>query len=65
MSDPNSRRTIGYLMLAGALVMGVLAALFRAEVIVDAGASQNAVWLVLGGVAAVDTVIGAVLIVKS
>jgi hypothetical protein len=65
MSDPNSRRTIGYLMLGGALVMGVLAALFRAEVIVDAGASQNAVWLVLGGVAAVDTVIGAVLIVKS
>jgi hypothetical protein len=64
MSDPNSRRTIGYLMLAGALVMGVLAALFRTQVIAD-GASQSAVSLVLGGVAAVDAVIGAVLIVKS
>jgi len=65
MSDPNNRRIVGFVMIAGALVMGVLAALFRTEVIADAGGSRNPIALVLAGIAAVDAVIGAVLIVKS
>ena len=65
MSDPNNRRIVGFVMIAGALVMGVLAALFRTEVIADAGGSRNPIALVLAGIAVVDAVIGAVLIVKS
>jgi len=65
MSDPSNRRIVGFVMIAGALVMGVLAALFRTEVIADAGGSRNPIALVLAGIAAVDAVIGAVLIVKS
>jgi len=65
MSDPNNRRIVGFVMIAGALVMGVLAALFRTEVTADAGGSRNPIALVLAGIAAVDAVIGAVLIVKS
>ena len=45
-------------MLGGAVLMGVLAALFRTEVIADAGAPRNAISLVLGGIAAVDAAIG-------
>jgi hypothetical protein len=65
MSDPNSRRIVGYAMLAGAVVMGALAAVFRTEVVADPGVSRSAVSLVLAGVAAVDAVIGVALIVKS
>jgi len=65
LSDPNSRRIVGYAMLGGAIVMGVLAALFRTEVIADVGAARNTVSLLLVGIAGLDAVIGAVLIVKS
>ena len=65
MSDPDNRRIVAFVMLAGALVMGVLAVLFRTEVIADAGGSRNTISLVLGGIAAVDAGIGAVLLVRS
>ena len=65
MSDPNNRRIVGFVMIGGAVVMGVLAALFRTEVIADAGGSRNAISLILAGIAAVDAAIGLVLIVKS
>ena len=70
MNDPmadstNTRRLVGCVMLGGAVLMGILAALFRTEVIADAGAPRNAISLVLGGIAAVDAAIGLVLIVKS
>jgi hypothetical protein len=65
LSDPKNRRLVGFAMLAGAVVMGLLALLFRTEVIADAGGSRAAISLVLGGIAAVDAVIGGVLIAKS
>jgi hypothetical protein len=45
--------------------MGIVAALFYTEAIADVGASRRMIALILGGIAAVDAVIGVVLIVKS
>ena len=52
-------------MIAGALVMGMIAALFHAESIGNVGASRNMIVLILAGIAAVDAAIGMVLIAKS
>jgi hypothetical protein len=59
------RRLVGFALIAGALVMGMVAALFHTEAITDVGASRSMIALILGGIAAVDAVIGVVLIVKS
>ncbi len=59
------RRLVGFGMIAGALVMGIVAALFHTEAVGDLGASRPMIALIIGGIAAVDAVIGAVLIVKS
>jgi hypothetical protein len=62
----NRNRTLaGYLLLAGALVMAILAALFYTEVFAGAGAARDMLSLVLGAVAVSDAAIGIVLIVKS
>jgi hypothetical protein len=60
-----TRRLVGFALIAGALVMAIVAALFHTEAIANAGASRSMIALILGGVAAVDAVIGVVLIVKS
>jgi hypothetical protein len=52
-------------LIAGALAMGMVAALFHTEAITDVGASRSMIALILGGIAAVDAVIDVVLIVKS
>jgi hypothetical protein len=59
------RRLVGFALIAGALVMGIVAALFYTEAIGGVGASRSMIALILGGIAAVDAVIGVVLIVKS
>ncbi len=60
-----ARRLVGFAMIAGALVMGMIAALFHAESIGNVGASRNMIVLILAGIAAVDAAIGMVLIAKS
>jgi hypothetical protein len=66
MSDPaNTRRLVGFALIAGALVMGIVAALFDTGAIAGGGASRSTIVLILGVIAAVDAVIGMVLIVKS
>jgi hypothetical protein len=62
----NRNRTLaGYLLLAGALVMAVLAALFYTEVIAGAGAARHTLSLILAGVALADAAVGIALVVKS
>ena len=66
MSDPaHTRRLVGFALIAGALVMGIVAALFYTGAIAGVGASRSMIALILGVIAAVDAVIGMVLIVKS
>ena len=66
MSDPaNTRRLVGFAMIGGALVMAIVAALFHTETIADVGASRSTIALIVGSIAAVDAVIGVVLIAKS
>jgi len=66
MSDPaNTRRLVGVALIAGALVMGIVAALLDTGAIAGGGASRSMIVLILGVIAAVDAVIGMVLIVKS
>jgi hypothetical protein len=65
VSDPINRRLVGYLLLLGAVVMGVLAVLFHTEVIADPGVPRNTISLILGGVAAADAAIGLVLIARA
>ena len=60
-----TRRLVGFALIAGALVMGIVATLFHTEAIANAGASRSLIALILGGIAAVDAVIGVALIVKS
>ena len=66
MSDPaNHRRLAGFAMIAGALVMGIVAALFYTDSVGNVGASRSMIALIIGGFATVDAVIGMVLIVRS
>jgi hypothetical protein len=60
-----SRKLGGYVMLAAAFVMAVIAALFYTDVIAGAGAARGMLSLVLAAVAVADAAIGIVLIVKS
>ena len=60
-----TRRLVGFALIAGALVMGMVAAFLHTEAITDVDASRSMIALILGGIAAVDAVIGVVLIVKS
>ena len=45
--------------------MGMVAALLHTDAITDVGASRSMIAHILGGIAAVEAVIGVVLIVKS
>jgi hypothetical protein len=61
----NRNRTFaGYVLLAAALVMAVVAALFYTDVI-DTGGARTTLSLVLAAVAVADAAVGIVLIVKS
>jgi hypothetical protein len=60
-----TRRLVGFTLIAGALVMGIVAALFHTEAVANVGPSRRMIALILGGIAAVDAVIGVVLSVKS
>ena len=60
-----NRKLIGFVMLAGAFLMAVLAALVYTEVLADVGAARDLLLLVLAAVAATDAAIGIVLVIRS